>query len=536
MKYIFAATLLFLFAQCANQTSPGGGPQDKKPPELVSSNPSNNQKNFSGKTVELVFDEYIKLKSPDEEVLISPSIGKDIKYTARKNKVVISTKATWKENTTYSIAFRESIQDITESNPANNLRLAFSTGPTIDSLQIGGRVTELFKEEIPDKITVAIYTSDTFNIFKHIPTYFTKAGKDGKFSIQNLKHGSYYIYAFDDKNKNLLVESKSERFGFKKDKIEIPTKDSLQIELIRVDARPMKVTSFRPSEKIATLRLNKAVSSITINPYERKDFIYYYGTKQDEVIFRNLREQKPKDSLALDITLIDSLEIRKDTTVYLKFSNLKMSKEKFTVNYNPLQFDSEKKIITQAIRFNKPLSSINYDSLFIQIDTTNFQPIGKQNITFDTLNLTFRLTSKLEKEISSTPPILVYGKGSFISVELDSSKAKTETIRIPKPEQVGSLAIKVETKEPYFMIELVDRSNKVIRKINNTKEYIFKNLEPGEFKIRIIIDANNNHKWDIGNYLLRSEPERIILFKNFDGKTLIPVRANWEIGPLVIVF
>lgn len=86
MKYFWAALILLAFSQCANQTSPGGGPQDKKPPELLSSNPANNQKNFTGKTIELTFDEYVKLKSPDEEVLISPSIGKDIKYTARKAK------------------------------------------------------------------------------------------------------------------------------------------------------------------------------------------------------------------------------------------------------------------------------------------------------------------------------------------------------------------------------------------------------------------------------------------------------------------
>jgi hypothetical protein len=234
--------------------------------------------------------------------------------------------------------------------------------------------------------------------------------------------------------------------------------------------------------------------------------------------------------------MIDSLDIRKDTSVYLKFNNSKMSKEKFTTSYSPLQFDPEKKIISQAIKFNKLLSSINFDSLFIQIDTTDLQRIQNKDIIFDTLTLTLQLTSKLEREISNAPPILVYGKGCFISIEQDSSKAKTETLRMLKPEQVGSLAIKVETKEPYFIIELIDRTNKVIYKINNVKEYTFKHLEPGEFKIRITIDSNNNQKWDIGNYLLRSEPERIVLFKNFDRKTSIPVRANWEVGPLVITF
>lgn len=537
MKYFWAALILLAFSQCANQTSPGGGPQDKKPPELLSSNPANNQKNFTGKTIELTFDEYVKLKSPEEEVLISPSIGKDIKYTAKKNKVIISTKETWKENTTYSISFRESIQDITESNPANNLRLAFSTGPTIDSLEVKGKVSEIFKDEIPDKITVALYSSDTFNIFKHTPTYFTRANKKGKFSIQNLKPGGYYIYAFDDKNKNLIVESKSERFGFKKDKIDLPSQDSVHIELTRVDTRPFKVTSFRSSERVATLRLNKAAASIKVKPYNRQDYIYYYGSKQDEIIFRSLQEERGKDSLQLDVTLTDSLGIRKDTSVYLKYTNSRMSKEKFNVSYSALRFDKEKKTITQTIKFNKLLAGINYDSVFIQTDTTTLQPINNQQITFDTLNLKLTLkTSITTKDSVKTSHILVYGKGAFISIEQDSSKAKNETIKILKPEQLGSLAIEVDTKEQYYFIEIIDRTGLIVEKVINIKEHVFKNLEPGDYKIRITIDKNNNQQWDVGNYFIRSEPEKVILYKTFDKKTTIPVRANWEVGPLVITF
>ena len=277
-----------------------------------------------------------------------------------------------------------------------------------------------------------------------------------------------------------MVESKSERFAFKKDKIDISTKDSVILQLIRVDTRPIKVTSFRSSEKSATLRLNKSTSTIKVEPSNRQDFIYHFGNKQDEIIFRNLREEKSRDSVELDITLIDSLEIRKDTTVYLKFNNSKMSKEKFNVTFNQAQFDQEKKTISQTIHFNKLISAINFDSLFIQIDTTNIQPISNREIKLDTVNLTLQLQSKIELTPDNTPPILVYGKGAFISIDQDSSRAKTETIRILKPEQVGSLSIKIETNEPYFIIELIDRSNKITDKINNIKEYTFKALEPGD--------------------------------------------------------
>ncbi|HAC25282.1 MAG TPA: hypothetical protein DCE81_10230, partial [Cytophagales bacterium] len=130
MNAIRLLPLAVLCWACASQTSPTGGPRDKTPPKLIASSPLPNQKNFRGSAVELEFDEYVKLKDPKEEILISPSMGKEVNYVARKNNVIITPKRPWLDSTTYSISFRDGIQDITESNPAENLRLAFSTGNT----------------------------------------------------------------------------------------------------------------------------------------------------------------------------------------------------------------------------------------------------------------------------------------------------------------------------------------------------------------------------------------------------------------------
>ena len=227
---------LFLLFGCARQTTPDGGPKDLGPPTLLRSSPSNNQKNFKEKTITLVFSEPVKLKEPKEEIIVSPKPGKDLTFLAKQNRVIIESKAAWKDSTTYSIAFRDGIQDITESNPAENLRIAFSTGPIIDSLTLTGRVVDALTEKIPQKITVAIYQSDTFNIFKHAPVYFTKTDKNGKFIITNLKLGTYRVYAFDDKNKNLKVETKTEKFGFIPGRVAMNEKaDSIQIILISLD-------------------------------------------------------------------------------------------------------------------------------------------------------------------------------------------------------------------------------------------------------------------------------------------------------------
>src|SRR5262245_27405934 len=97
--------LLLLLGACARQTTPEGGPKDVTAPKLVRSNPENNQKNFHGKTLTLTFTEQVKLKDPKEEIIIAPEPAKDISYLAKQNRVIIETKAGWRDSTTYSLAF-----------------------------------------------------------------------------------------------------------------------------------------------------------------------------------------------------------------------------------------------------------------------------------------------------------------------------------------------------------------------------------------------------------------------------------------------
>jgi uncharacterized protein (DUF2141 family) len=542
-NYVIAFFVLMLFGMCANQTSPGGGPQDKKAPELLSTNPKSNQLNFKGKTIELAFDEYIKLKDPNEEIMITPSMGKDVKYIAKKNKLIVSPKQNWKDSTTYSISFRDGVQDISESNPAFNLRLAFSTGSEIDSLQLYGKVTELFKEEIPEKITVAIYQSDTFNVFNHQPTYFTRTDKKGRFSLNNLKAGDYHIYTFDDKNKNLKVESKTERYGFATKKIELQGKvDSISLSLIQVDARPIKITSTRNTQKISRIRFNKAIDSLTLKCEQKSYFIHTYGDKQDELIlFGILEEQPEEDSLKIELHLKDSVGNVLDTTTYIKSVKVKTIKDKFKMSFSKLKYNIESKILSLEGDFNKPIKSLNKDSLYVQVDSLTFIPIVEKDISIDTLNhkLSLKKTIEFKKPEKDEPPlkpILYLGRGAFISIEQDSSQSKTENIKIDKEEELGSLAIEVNTQEKNYIIELITTNKEKVRTLYNPKKYVFKNLTPQEYKLRIIIDSNNNKKWDVGNLSQNIEPEKVILYRTFDKKTSTPVRANWEVGPLMIKF
>ncbi len=528
---------------CATVTTPTGGPKDEILPELVSSNPTIGQKNFKGRQLELTFSEPIKLKDAKEEILITPTPGKNTTYTVKKNKLIIEPENDWKENTTYSLNFREGVQDLTEGNPVENLRLAFSTGPEIDSLSIEGGVSLTFSDKIPEKITVALYQSDTVDIFTQTPTYFTKTNKEGKFSLQNLKGGSYYVYAFDDKNKNLKIESKNEKFGYRAKPIELATnQDSVNISLIAVDARKPLLTSIRHTSVSTLVRLNKDPDSLHINLADRTKAFATFGDKKSELIFYHTLDDK--DSIKINLFLKDSIQQTLDTTFYIKKSETKVAKETFNVKELVDTYDPISKRFTYQLSFNKPISNLNLDSIYIKLDSLNTIKIESADLKIDTLNHTLQLDKKVEPLSSAEvtgkskqkKPFLRFGKGAIISHEMDTSKVMLKEITFLKEEETGSIAIKIITKSKDYIVQLLIKDEIVIREIRNATETTFRYLKPLEYKIRVIIDTNKNGKWDAGNFYKGIEPEKVIFYKSEEGKYTFPIRANWEVGPLGIKF
>lgn len=540
MKSIVTFALSFTLIGCANQTSPTGGPQDKTPPQLVRSLPTHNQKNFKGNKVELVFNEAVQLREAKEQIIITPSPGKEITFSAKKNTVTIEPETKWKDSTTYSIIFREGVRDLTEANPALNLKLAFSTGAYIDSLSMSGSVHEALSEKIPENITIAIYQSDTFDIFKHIPSYFTKSNKLGRFRIENLKNGAYYIYAFDDKNKNLKVESTNEKYGFISSPIDLQSnKDSLTIALVALDARPIKLNSVRGNQQITTARFNKGITDYTAQLNKQHSTSSFYGANHSEILFYHYLPILKGDSIPVQLKAVDSLNQKFDSLIYLKESENKYSKDKFTVSIGEPAFDFESSTIVIDGKVNKTIKKFTLDSLKINVDTLFSIPVAQNEIEADSINHTFRITKKIDrKSIPSQIKSLEikYNKAFLISNEGDSSKQVKAEVTLYNAEELGILSVEIRTTTSDFGVELLSAENKIIASFKNKSKHVFKNLIPREYKIRAYIDSNRNGKWDPGNIHKREEPEKTYFYQTPEKKYSFPIRANWELGPLMLTF
>ncbi len=531
-----AVLLLALFG-CANIQSPTGGPKDKTPPKLVSSIPPPNQVNFHGLQVYLEFDESVKLNNAKEEIIISPSLGSDVEFTVKNNRVFITPKEKWRDSTTYSILFREGIQDITESNSPPNLKLAFSTAPFIDSLVLSGHVSDLLTGLPMDKITIALYSADTFDIFKHTPSYFTKSDKRGSFSLENLRADTYHIYAFDDKNKNLKVESRSEMFAFLSNVIPLTKNvDTVALGLVQLDSRPLKVSAIRNVGNITRLRFSK--QTIDYKLESSQELVHSYGTNSGEVLVWN---PKQPDSLKVRIIAKDSLQNTADSTFFIKFTDVKPVVEKFTWSPGSPSINPENARLVTTIKFSKPWKTLRLDSLYIQVDTSSRIPLTRENFVLIPQHKEITVSKDLPKKMfaEDQDPILILKTpaGFAISMDDDTTKAVAVAIDIYWPEENGTVLVQATTLKKKYVIQLLDKSSrKIVAEAVNTPRLTARNIPPSEYQLRAIIDSNGNGKWDPGNILRGIEPERIVYYTASNGKPSFPIRANWEIGPLAFSF
>jgi hypothetical protein len=125
-----------------------GGPTDEEPPKWISSVPADQSTSIKPEKIVLTFDEYVGLENPAKGVVITPKINKDlVEFTALKNTITVLLKQELEDSTTYVFDFQKSVVDISERNPAEKLKLVFSTGNQIDSLNLSGNLRFVFSEE-----------------------------------------------------------------------------------------------------------------------------------------------------------------------------------------------------------------------------------------------------------------------------------------------------------------------------------------------------------------------------------------------------
>lgn len=552
LNYSLAISLLILWG-CANRVQPTGGPKDEDPPIPVFSSPLPGQLNFKGQEIQIEFNEFIVTKGLKEQLIITPRLDGDYKMNIKKRTLYLIFDQPFKDSTTYTLNFRDGVTDITEKNPVENLLLPFSTGSMLDTLEIGGYIFDLMTKDPVEGATLALYTvDDTLDIFTGSPYYSTKSTSNGSYVFKNLKDDNYKLYAFVDTNKNLTCEPSKEPYAFLPNFIKVDTiiyADTLNMQFLNIDT--LEITRTRQAGQYYILQANKYIVNADLQT--DNDSILIYKFNKDRKGLKIYNSFIIKDSLKITVTLEDSLGYIINDSFYMSFTKSSRKSDEFKVLFRDPIGSKTKKVIVGKIQFDKPLSSIILDSISIERDSveqyyihqrTTYKYDSLLNIMTYSIEIPQAVLDSLDKDkeqkakskrsgSSSASGKTAYSvkmpKGTFLSIENDSSEATSKEIKFVETVNSGLIVGNITTSYASFTIQLLDENYKTVKEQINGKSYTFNEIAPGKYHIRILIDENENGKWDPGNIRMNKLPEDVFMYHDKNGNKKTAIRANWEL-------
>jgi len=483
----------------------------------VSKSTPNEQTLFQPEKIKLYFDEYIEVKNPSRNVIISPPMDPKPAYEVGSDYLEIDfTEAdSFLAETTYSLNFDNAISDFNEGNAVENLIFVFSTGSYLDSLSL--QVKIVTEEEKPaEGITVMLY-SDTASdsvVINSLPTYFSKTNAEGLAKLQYLKPGTYKVFALQDDNLTLKYDIPGAPVAFLKDPVTLEADSTASLDLSLFVPSPVpKMTRkpflknnayvgvFNPSDTFVHCKL--VPDAVEIGRQWKKDSLYIWvkpGEEPDSLIWVTDNEE----------------QIRRDTLPPL-----------IEIDTFPIQ--SRSKSLTfidqqASVLWNQPITSISDSAFFIQDSLgQRFNFSVKEHKPFMTV---------IQFEVDSIPiasrKLLVLPQQIQSSYGYVLSDTLSWSFSVKEVENLSELILNLRFPDSTVQyIGHLMKNNSVVkeRRFTGQNEYLWEIpfLEPSSYQLKVYLDRNKNGRQDGGDYWKSRQAEPAKTF------SLEPLRENWTI-------
>lgn len=584
---IFTLFIGFILCGCANMgQGPIGGKKDIVAPSATKFLPKEKATNVKQQKIEIVFDEYIQVNNPNQNIVVSPPQKSQPITKGIGKKVVMEFRDTLKPNTTYTIDFGKSIGDYTENNLVPDFVYLFSTGDDVDSLKLSGIVLNAEDLTPCEDIYVGIHSVCDDSTFVSRPfERVAKTDNQGRFTIYGAGNKQYKIFALKDLNNNFYYDQLGETIAFEEIPTPIPSiESSIQSDTIFGDSAKIDtiihktIYKYLPDEIV----LRAFVLPTTIQEFkkikrERTYFTLNFTKIEKSLPKVSLLNSDQKDwfiaepSITSDtikywitdstVYALDSLQLAIEYLVTDSTLQLVPQKDTIWANMTSKQLTDEAKKLESRMKLAERMAkrgmkkkrdnllklSIEpstveiYDPIFIEWE----RPISY----FDTSKIHFYL-----KEDSILTPIKGtiqneknpqyprrqsfvgdFETASFYEVVIDSAAAfdyygnhNNELkllFRIKPIEDYATFTLKTKNVEGSAFVEMLNFRDQVLRQEkveNNVAKFI--HITPGEYYFRLIEDRNGNNKWDTGNYEENIQPEQV-----FYMPKKIKFRKNWDV-------
>lgn len=575
---LFVVAAALLLAACASIGRPEGGPRDMTPPVMVSSTPAPGSVNVSNGRIDIIFDENITLDDPMNKIVVSPPQKKQAQISSNGRRVRITLRDTLRDSTTYTVDLADAVRDLNEGNILDGLAIDFSTGPSIDTLMISGIVFEGRTLEPAQGMIVGVYSTPVADTaLTTLPMdRITKTNALGRFTIRNLKPGSYRVFAINDLNHDFHWD-RSEDIAFL-DRDISPSTMAVEVTDTFTDAagndslvtRP--ATRFLPDDILLTW-FNENYKPLYLVKHERPDarrLTLEMSTRSDslpQLTLLNtvragarldreavLQSSPGLDSLTYwlrDTTLIDSdtlkiaarylhtdtldnITFTTDTLTFaLRQPKKKKKRDEETDSVPKLEFvnigisSRQPQDLNMPLLFETSTPTASIDSAGFRIEElvdSVWMPIAARIPSPpDSLQpmrllteMTWKPKTKYRVTIDSLAVTDIYGNHNRPFVQEVSTHAIEDYAALFF--NIGDLG------SDSAIVELLSSDKPVRLEPVRNGVATFEYVTPGAYYARLFIDRNHNGRWDTGSVADTLQPEDVFYFSK-----KLNLKKNWDV-------
>jgi len=552
--------------------APDGGWYDETPPHVVGAMPAEKSTHVSKRNIRINFNEFVKIDNPTQNVVVSPPQLEvpEIKGEGKSINVSDNNEGNPLGNFTYSFS---------TGNHIDTLEVAGYVVQAADLEPVKGILVGLYA----DLSDTAFKTKPMLRVSRTDSRghFIIRGVAPGKYRVYALQDADGN-YSFNQRSEMLAFNHDIIEPSFRPDvRQDTLWRDSLHIESIA----QVSYTHFLP-DNICLRAFNEIVTDRHLLKSERPEpnhFTLYY-TYGDSVL-PNVRglNFNTKDAFVIESSahkdtvtywLRDTALVNQDTLKMVVTQNISdstgvlrqqedtltlLAKVPYAKRLKDKQkaFDEWKKKQDKLKKRGEPYeTTMPEEPLKLEITPSgdmdpdqNISIVAKEPLKDVDTNhvrlfshpsgdsLWYKEPYELKRISNEEFQVKAAWKpGTEYSFEADSTAFETiygtmsgklkQGLKVRGEDAYASLIMTISGMQGRHIIaQLLDGQSKIVKQSftdNGQAEFYY--LKPGKYFMRIIVDANNNKKWDTGNYDTSLQPEEV--YYNPDE---IECKAKWDL-------
>lgn len=331
-----------------------------------------------------------------------------------------------------------------------------------------------------------------------------------------MKEGTYLLIALKEKSNDYIFQARSDKIGFVKEFITIPTDSSYTLNVFKEtpeyyiskpkhESKNHIIFGFQGDSKELKIDLLSDVPA---------DFEYTsYRDHKSDTIHYWFKPALEKDSLffiSSNNNVIDTL-ITRMRDLYQD-----------TLKISPIKIGLLTLKDTLKIKSNTPLVNLDLEKIIVMDkDSISIPVSGIIDTIFNTVSINFTKSEKQTYAVQFLP-------GTFTDFFENTNDTINYRITTKELSDYGTITLSLNNAKNFpIIVQLVDKRFRVISEeyLSSNKPVFFEFINKGDYYIRLIFDENENKIWDPGNYLQGLQPEKVIYYPS-----LLEVRANWSLN------